>query len=57
MSINVIELCSGPGRNINTILKKLRPKTFTAVDYDKQCILEIDERWRRYEACEVKAIA
>ena len=26
VNINVIELCSGQGRNIQTILKKLKPK-------------------------------
>lgn len=52
-SINALEICAGQGRNISTILKRLRPYKYVAVDQDQQCILEIQERWRGYSQCEV----
>ena len=51
--MHVVEMCAGQGRNISTILKKLKPMKFTAVDYDKHCILEIEDRWRGFNKCEV----
>ena len=33
-SINALEICAGQGRNISTILKRLRPYKYVAVDQD-----------------------
>ena len=53
---DVVELCAGQGRNISTIIKRLKPRSITAVDYDKQCIQEIEERWGSYQDCFVKGL-
>ncbi len=53
---DVVELCAGQGRNISTILKRLKPSSITAVDYDKQCIQEIEERWVSNQDCQFKAL-
>ena len=33
--ISAVELCAGQGRNIHTIMKRLKPKKYTAIDYNK----------------------
>ena len=52
-----IEFCSGMGRNIRTIIDKLKPNNYVALDMDEQCIQEIEERWSSYTYHKVTAIA
>ena len=55
-TLSTVELCSGYGRNIHTIEQRLKPKNFIAVDCNRECVLEIAERWSDFDQCQIKGV-